>query len=107
MKKEQTREYRKKSEDINYQELPFEFILYVNNNIICQRFFDITNYNEEVLKSYELKELMDEITGPGRAPRPQGRLQGHRTRNRPRGVGRGRPWSGRARPRPGRLPEEG
>jgi hypothetical protein len=63
MKKEQTREYRKKSEDINYQELPFEFILYVNNNIICQRFFDITNYNEEVLKSYELKELMDEITG--------------------------------------------
>lgn len=42
----------------------FEFLLYINNkNIICQRFFDMENYNEECKNSYELKELMDELTG--------------------------------------------
>jgi hypothetical protein len=45
------------------EELPFEFVLYINDNIICQRFFNIKNYNEDVLKSFELKELMDEIVG--------------------------------------------
>ena len=69
----------------------FEFVLYVNNHIICQRFFPINNfdetmhnqykskdltkkydyetflksndYNTEVNNSYLLKELMDNIIG--------------------------------------------
>lgn len=46
-----------------FEELPFEFILYVNNNIICQRFFDIYDFNKDSLNSYELKEMVDNITG--------------------------------------------
>ena len=41
------------------KEQRFEFILYTNNHIVCQRFFNIRDFNEESLKSYELKELMD------------------------------------------------
>lgn len=49
----------------------FEFILYKkngkeangDNHIICQRLFDVKKYNEDVLNSLELKELMDSITG--------------------------------------------
>lgn len=42
----------------------FEFALYINKkNIICQRFFDMENYNESCKHSSELKELMDELTG--------------------------------------------
>ena len=37
----------------------FECVLYINNHIICQRFFNIRDFNEESLKSFELKELMD------------------------------------------------
>lgn len=44
-------------------EQPFEFVLYVNNNIVCQRDFGINDYNHEVLKSEELKELMDNLCG--------------------------------------------
>lgn len=40
----------------------FEFVLYINDNIICQRLFDVKDYNEDVLKSMELKELMDSLT---------------------------------------------
>lgn len=38
----------------------FEFLLKINGNIICQRYFDIKGYNKEVLNSMELKELVDE-----------------------------------------------
>ncbi len=42
----------------------FEFILYINQTkFIVQRFFDIRDFNEESLKSLELKELMDNIAG--------------------------------------------
>lgn len=37
----------------------FEFILTVNDNIICQRYFKINNFNENSLKSIELKEVID------------------------------------------------
>lgn len=37
----------------------FEFILKINGNIICQRYFDIKGYNKEVLNSIELKNLVD------------------------------------------------
>lgn len=41
----------------------FEFVLYINNNIICQRFFHIFDFNEDSIKSLEIKEMVDEITG--------------------------------------------
>lgn len=41
----------------------FEFVLYINKNIICQRYFSIKDFNEKVLKSLELKELMDYLVG--------------------------------------------
>ena len=45
------------------EEQRFEFILYINNHIICQRYFSIRNFNEDSIHSYEMKELMDEICG--------------------------------------------
>ena len=45
------------------EEQRFEFILYINDHIICQRYFNIRDYNEDCLNSYELKELMDNIAG--------------------------------------------
>ena len=45
------------------EEQRFEFVLYINDHIICQRYFNIRDYNEESVKSYELKELMDNIAG--------------------------------------------
>lgn len=46
-----------------FAEQRFEFVLYINDHIICQRYFDIRNYNEDVLQSYEIKELVDNIVG--------------------------------------------
>jgi hypothetical protein len=45
------------------QEERFEFILYINDKIICQRYFNIRDYNEEIINSYEMKELLDNIAG--------------------------------------------
>jgi hypothetical protein len=42
---------------------PFEFVLKINGNIICQRFFNIHNFNEDVIDSLEMKELLDSIVG--------------------------------------------
>ena len=50
-------------EQRKFEEQPFEFILYINNKIICQRFFSIKDYNEESLNSFELKEMIDSICG--------------------------------------------
>jgi hypothetical protein len=51
----------------------FEFALYINEEakkgenakkpIICQRMFNVRNYNDGVINSAEIKELMDELTG--------------------------------------------
>jgi xylose isomerase len=41
----------------------FEFVLYINKHIICSRQFKIRNYNEAVIDSIELKELMDNLIG--------------------------------------------
>jgi hypothetical protein len=51
-----------------YANQKFSFTLYTNDNIVCKRYFSIDtetngNFNKEVLKSFELKELMDELTG--------------------------------------------
>jgi hypothetical protein len=38
----------------------FEFILYINGNIICQRYFSVKNYNKEVTKSLDIVECTNE-----------------------------------------------
>lgn len=50
---------RKKTEIVK----PFEFSLKINDHIICQRFFNVKNYNSAFTESYELKEMMDDIMG--------------------------------------------
>ena len=37
----------------------FEFILYINGNIICQRYFSVKKYNSKVIKSYNIMECAD------------------------------------------------
>ncbi len=53
----------------------FEFLLKINNNIICQRYFSVEKYNNDTLtptqmkelnqaiKSIDFKELMDSLAG--------------------------------------------
>ena len=43
------------------EEQRFEFVLYINKHIICQRYFNIRDYNEKSIVSLEIKELMDRI----------------------------------------------
>ena len=38
----------------------FEFVLYINGNIICQRYFSVKNYNRDVKYSMDLKWCIDE-----------------------------------------------
>ena len=38
----------------------FEFVLYINGNIICQRYFSVKNYNRDVRYSMDLKECIDD-----------------------------------------------
>jgi hypothetical protein len=49
--------------NVNFSNQKFEFVLRINNNIICQRYFSVDNYNKDVLKSSELKTLMDSVAG--------------------------------------------
>lgn len=44
------------------EEQRFEFLLYINNNIICQRYFNIKDFNEDGYRN-NVKELMDVLTG--------------------------------------------
>tara|TARA_R110000782_G_scaffold215659_2_gene303323 strand:- start:1450 stop:1929 length:480 start_codon:yes stop_codon:yes gene_type:complete len=55
------------SEVKRVEEQRFEFLLFINNNIICQRYFNIRDFNEDSLDSLELKELMDSIIGMNNA----------------------------------------
>lgn len=41
----------------------YEFVFYINGNIIVQRFFEVPNYNPDFRKSLEVKELMDNLMG--------------------------------------------
>jgi len=45
------------------EEQRFEFVLYINNHIICQRYFNIREFNENCVGSWEMKDLMDAICG--------------------------------------------
>ena len=42
---------------------PYEFVLKINENIICQRYFNVRNYNEKFRESLEVIEMTDEIMG--------------------------------------------
>jgi len=56
-----------------WEDFRFDFALYKNEHafidddektgLICHRALDIRGYNEDVLNSFEIKELMDNITG--------------------------------------------
>ena len=43
------------------EEQRFEFIFYINGNIICQRYFHIRGYNDEVRNSMDMKWCIDEV----------------------------------------------
>ncbi len=49
--------------DRKIEQHPFEFVLRINGNIICQRYFNIHNFNPDVIESLEMKELLDSIAG--------------------------------------------
>lgn len=38
----------------------FEFVLYINGNIICQRFFSVKNFNPKILNSLELVDCIND-----------------------------------------------
>ena len=44
------------------EEQRFEFVLYINNHIICQRYFNIRDFDENVMKN-NMKDLLDRLTG--------------------------------------------
>jgi len=46
-----------------FDEQRFEFILYINDKFIVQRFFHVRDYNPDVVNSYEMKELMENLVG--------------------------------------------
>ena len=39
----------------------FQFLIWVNNNVICQRYFKINGFNEESIYSAEFNECMNGI----------------------------------------------
>ena len=49
--------------NIKIEQHPFEFVLRINGHFICQRYFNIHNFNPDVIDSLEMKELLDEIAG--------------------------------------------
>jgi len=46
-----------------YKTHPYEFLFLINGNPIVGRNFPINNFNRESLKSYELKETIDDTVG--------------------------------------------
>ena len=45
----------------NYENLPYEFLLLINNKPIVGRNFSIKGFNPESLRSLELKYTIDEV----------------------------------------------
>lgn len=45
------------------EEQRFEFALNINGHIVCQRYFTIPYFNENLPDIYELKDLMDTLVG--------------------------------------------
>jgi hypothetical protein len=44
------------------EKTPYEFYLYINGNIVCQRYFQVRKFNREVVKSLDLKDMIDHVT---------------------------------------------
>lgn len=40
----------------------FEFVLYINRNIVCQRYFTVKNFNKQSLRSMDLIECVKKVT---------------------------------------------
>lgn len=40
----------------------FEFLLYINGNIICQRFFSVKEFNTDVIRSLDIVECLNDCT---------------------------------------------
>jgi hypothetical protein len=45
------------------EELKYQFVLYINDHIICQRYFNIIGFDEESVDSLQIKDLMETIAG--------------------------------------------
>jgi hypothetical protein len=45
----------------DYTKFAYDFTLKINSNIICQRYFNINNFNDKSLGSIQLKFAIDEI----------------------------------------------
>ncbi len=45
----------------NYENLPYEFLLLINNKPIVGRNFQVKGFNSSSLKSMELKETIDDV----------------------------------------------
>ena len=45
--------------DYKKEQRQFEFTVYLNDNIIVQRFFNVIGFNGRALRSYTLKEVVD------------------------------------------------
>lgn len=57
-----------KKKKSKFEQERFEFMLRINGHPICQRYFDIRNFNEDCINSLELKELMDKLVGMNNGP---------------------------------------
>ncbi len=44
------------------EKTPYEFYLYINGNIVCQRFFKVANFNKKSVRSVDIKEMIDSVT---------------------------------------------
>jgi len=42
------------------EKMPYEFILYINNHIVCQRYFNIRGFNTKSISSIELREVIED-----------------------------------------------
>jgi hypothetical protein len=49
--------------DKKIEQHPFEFVLRINGHFICQRYFNIHNFNPDVIDSLELREVLNTIAG--------------------------------------------
>lgn len=44
-----------------FEDQPFEFILYINNKIICQRFFSVRDFDKDSLQFLDMSEMTNPI----------------------------------------------
>lgn len=51
------------SKVVRSKDQKFDFILYINDKPIVQRWFDVKDFNKDSLKSLELREMLGELIG--------------------------------------------